>query len=73
MPQQIMAAGRRAAIRQGYPVSTSLSTPRHPQKTLLDPVPLFHITGMQMATFATVSGMKILFMRKWIPEDGGCI
>ncbi|TFK28758.1 long-chain-fatty-acid-CoA ligase [Coprinopsis marcescibilis] len=56
----------RAALRRGETPVSSLG----PQIGILISVPLFHVTGStSLAMLATFSGMKIVLMRKWVPEE----
>lgn len=62
-----VVGNRRAALRRGENLN---STPSGPQKGALIAVPLFHVTGTTSYTMmATMLGMKIVLMRKWIVED----
>ncbi|KAK0226097.1 hypothetical protein IW262DRAFT_1457335 [Armillaria fumosa] len=62
-----VVGNRRAALRRG---ENLISTPSGPQKGALIAVPLFHVTGTTSYTMmATMLGMKIVLMRKWIVED----
>lgn len=62
-----VVANRRAALRRGENLN---STPSGPQKGALIAVPLFHVTGTTSYTMmATMLGMKIVLMRKWIVEE----
>ncbi|KAJ3517299.1 hypothetical protein NMY22_g13995 [Coprinellus aureogranulatus] len=76
----VLVGGFRAALRRGdnlSPGHTSAS-PHHPsanvpttmlQKAALVAVPLFHVTGStSYSMMATLTGMKIVLMKKWIPE-----
>ncbi|MGQ5702222.1 class I adenylate-forming enzyme family protein [Sandaracinobacteroides sp. A072] len=61
----------RAAIRRGeaLPPPPDPDAPPLPQKALLIPVPLFHVTGTNsMMVPAVVGGAKIVLMHKWNPE-----
>lgn len=63
--------GARATIRRGesLPPLPEPDAPSPPQKTLLIPVPLFHVTGTNsMMVPAIVGGSKIVLMYKWNPE-----
>ncbi|KAF9029002.1 acetyl-CoA synthetase-like protein [Hymenopellis radicata] len=63
-----IVGGKRAAIRRGDDPS---SGPSSIQKGALVAVPLFHVTGTtSYSMMATMNGMKIVLMRKWIPEEG---
>ncbi|KAJ3748750.1 hypothetical protein DFH05DRAFT_1391333 [Lentinula detonsa] len=60
-------ATRRAILREGGNLTPS---PDGPQKGALIAVPLFHVTGLtSYSMLATMAGMKIVMMRKWIPEE----
>ncbi|KAK0461091.1 uncharacterized protein EV420DRAFT_178439 [Desarmillaria tabescens] len=62
-----VVGNRRAALRRGENLD---STPSGPQKGALIAVPLFHVTGTTSYTMmATMLGMKIVLMRKWIVEE----
>jgi long-chain acyl-CoA synthetase len=59
----------RAAVRRGDAPPPLVPGPDAPQRALLLPVPLFHVTGchsMLVATFA--SGGKVVMMRRWNAE-----
>ncbi|WP_225008333.1 MULTISPECIES: class I adenylate-forming enzyme family protein [Novosphingobium] len=63
--------GARAAIRrgEGLPPPPDPDAPPPPQKTILVPVPMFHVTGTNsMMVPAIVGGAKIVLMYKWNPE-----
>ncbi|KAJ3724511.1 hypothetical protein C8R42DRAFT_453754 [Lentinula raphanica] len=61
-------APRRATLRRGDNLSPA---PEGPQKGALVAVPLFHVTGLtSYSMLATMGGLKIVMMRKWIPEEG---
>ncbi|KIK67403.1 hypothetical protein GYMLUDRAFT_217659 [Collybiopsis luxurians FD-317 M1] len=61
------AATRRAILRRG---EDPASPPEGPQKGALIAVPLFHVTGLTSYTMlSTMAGMKIILMRKWVPEE----
>ncbi|KAJ2915027.1 hypothetical protein MD484_g5364, partial [Candolleomyces efflorescens] len=65
----VSVASRRAALRKGEDPAP-LAAPTGPQKGILISVPLFHVTGStSLAMLATLAGMKIVLMRKWIPEE----
>lgn len=68
----VLVGSRRAALRRGETISDpSTSTSDVPQKGALVAVPLFHVTGTtSYAMMATMTGMKIVLMRKWIPDEG---
>ncbi|KAG2013686.1 AMP dependent CoA ligase [Coprinopsis cinerea AmutBmut pab1-1] len=58
----------RAALRRGE--TPSAGPVPGPQKGILISVPLFHVTGStSLAMLGTLTGMKIVLMRKWIPEE----
>ncbi|KAJ3803041.1 hypothetical protein GGU11DRAFT_671694 [Lentinula aff. detonsa] len=60
-------ATRRAILRGGGNLTPP---PDGPQKGALIAVPLFHVTGLtSYSMLATMAGMKIVMMRKWIPEE----
>lgn len=62
-------APRRAALRKGDQVVEI--APEDPQKVLLLPVPLFHVTGCTSLLFpATAVGGRIIFMHKWTQKEG---
>ncbi|KAJ3865458.1 hypothetical protein EV359DRAFT_38801 [Lentinula novae-zelandiae] len=59
---------RRAILRRGENLTPP---PAGPQKGALIAVPLFHVTGLtSYSMLATMAGMKIVMMRKWIPAEG---
>jgi long-chain acyl-CoA synthetase len=61
----ITFAPARAAIRRGDPLPAQPAT----QKTLLLPVPFFHVTGCHSAMIpAVANGSKIVLMHKWNAE-----
>ncbi|KAJ3515337.1 hypothetical protein NLJ89_g1824 [Agrocybe chaxingu] len=65
---EVTVGTRRAALRRGEGIPTP---PVGPQKAILLSVPLFHVTGLTSLTMlATMGGLKIVMMRKWIPEEG---
>ncbi|KAJ4002058.1 hypothetical protein F5050DRAFT_797677 [Lentinula boryana] len=60
-------APRRSILRGGGNLTPP---PDGPQKGALIAVPLFHVTGLtSYSMLATMAGMKIVMMRKWIPEE----
>ncbi|PPQ63866.1 hypothetical protein CVT24_009492 [Panaeolus cyanescens] len=64
----VMVSGRRAALRRGEGIPVPVPGP---QKGILIPVPLFHVTGLtSLSMLATLGGFRIVLMRKWIPELG---
>ncbi|KAF5355120.1 hypothetical protein D9756_005291 [Leucocoprinus leucothites] len=64
----VLAGGFRAALRKGDPLP-SVQRPG-PQAGALVAVPLFHVTGStSYSMMATLTGMKIILARKWIPEE----
>ncbi|CAA7259743.1 unnamed protein product [Cyclocybe aegerita] len=64
----VIVGTRRAVLRRGEGIPTP---PVGPQKAVLLSVPLFHVTGLTSLTMlATMGGLKIVMMRKWIPEEG---
>ncbi|KXN90589.1 2-succinylbenzoate--CoA ligase [Leucoagaricus sp. SymC.cos] len=70
----VLAGGFRAALRRGDPLP-SVQRPGL-QAGALVAVPLFHVTGStSYSMMATLTGMKIILARKWIPEEadrGSC-
>ncbi|KAK0462280.1 uncharacterized protein EV420DRAFT_1304387 [Desarmillaria tabescens] len=66
-----IVGGRRALLRRGGNLPDPAAPAKGPQKGALIAVPLFHVTGTTSYTMlATMSGMKIILMTKWIPEEG---
>ncbi|KAL1717443.1 hypothetical protein EV715DRAFT_292324 [Schizophyllum commune] len=66
----VLVGSRRAALRRGEDLTSSL-TCNLPQKGALVAVPLFHVTGTtSYSMMATMTGMKIVLMRKWDPVEG---
>ncbi|KAI5824342.1 acetyl-CoA synthetase-like protein [Schizophyllum commune Tattone D] len=66
----VLVGSRRAALRRGEDITSSL-TCNLPQKGALVAVPLFHVTGTtSYSMMATMTGMKIVLMRKWDPVEG---
>ncbi|KAL1759440.1 hypothetical protein FB107DRAFT_205000 [Schizophyllum commune] len=66
----VLVGSRRAALRRGEDITFSL-TCNLPQKGALVAVPLFHVTGTtSYSMMATMTGMKIVLMRKWDPIEG---
>ncbi|KAF9441643.1 acetyl-CoA synthetase-like protein [Macrolepiota fuliginosa MF-IS2] len=64
----VLAGGFRAALRNGDPLP-SVQRPG-PQAGALVAVPLFHVTGStSYSMMATLTGMKIILTKKWIPEE----
>ncbi|KAF8900517.1 long-chain-fatty-acid-CoA ligase [Mucidula mucida] len=64
-----IVGGRRAALRRGETLPQA--APPAPQKGALVAVPLFHVTGTtSYSMMATMFGMKIILMTKWVPEEG---
>lgn len=62
-------APRRAALRKGDKVVEI--QPEDPQKVLLLPVPLFHVTGCTSFLFPmTAVGGRVVFMHKWTQKEG---
>ncbi|KAF9071752.1 hypothetical protein BDP27DRAFT_1500612 [Rhodocollybia butyracea] len=58
---------RRAILRRGESLDPP---PDGPQKGALVAVPLFHVTGLtSYSMLATMAGMRIILMRKWIPKE----
>ncbi|KAL1696350.1 hypothetical protein GGG16DRAFT_85497 [Schizophyllum commune] len=65
----VLVGSRRAALRRGEDITFSL-TCNLPQKGALVAVPLFHVTGTtSYSMMATMTGMKIVLMRKWDPVE----
>ncbi|TFK75420.1 acetyl-CoA synthetase-like protein [Pluteus cervinus] len=63
-----LVGGSRAALRRGEAIP-SFKSPS-PQKGVLVSVPLFHVTGTtSFSIMATMTGMKIVLMKKWISEE----
>ncbi|KAG6845543.1 hypothetical protein H0H87_007787 [Tephrocybe sp. NHM501043] len=64
-----IVSGYRSTLRKGesiLPVSMS-----GPQKGSLLSVPFFHATGStSRLMMATLAGVKIILMRRWVPEEG---
>ncbi|KAF9447488.1 acetyl-CoA synthetase-like protein [Macrolepiota fuliginosa MF-IS2] len=68
----VLAGGFRVALRNGNPLP-SVQRPG-PQVGALVAVPLFHMTGStSYLMMATLTGMKIILTKKWIPEAAGLI
>ncbi|KAL1748754.1 hypothetical protein HDZ31DRAFT_28730 [Schizophyllum fasciatum] len=66
----VLVGSRRAALRRGEDITSSHACPL-PQKGALVAVPLFHVTGTtSYSMMATMTGMKIVLMRKWDPTEG---
>ncbi|KAL1673407.1 hypothetical protein EV122DRAFT_294177 [Schizophyllum commune] len=66
----VLVGSRRATLRRGEDITASL-TCNLPQKGALVAVPLFHVTGTtSYSMMATMTGMKIVLMRKWDPVEG---
>ncbi|TFK26460.1 acetyl-CoA synthetase-like protein [Coprinopsis marcescibilis] len=66
----VLVGGFRAALRRGEDLPSKNTTPS-PQKAALVAVPLFHVTGStSYSMMATMTGMKIVLMRKWDVEEG---
>ncbi|KAG6848941.1 hypothetical protein H0H93_012583, partial [Arthromyces matolae] len=64
-----LVPGWRSALRKGESILPM--APAVPQKGSLLSVPFFHATGStSRMMMATLAGMKIILMRKWIPEEG---
>ncbi|KAF9495672.1 acetyl-CoA synthetase-like protein [Pleurotus eryngii] len=64
----VLVGSRRAALRRGEDVSST--PPPGPQKGILVSVPFFHVTGStSLSMMASLTGMKIVLMRKWIPKE----
>ncbi|TFK44712.1 hypothetical protein BDQ12DRAFT_742029 [Crucibulum laeve] len=64
----VLVGGYRAGLRKGdgIPVPTKNGV----QKGALVAVPLFHVTGStSYSMMATMTGMKIVLTKKWIPEE----
>ncbi|KAF8165363.1 hypothetical protein B0H34DRAFT_688919 [Crassisporium funariophilum] len=63
----VMVGSRRAILRRGEDIPAPIVGP---QKGILISVPLFHVTGLtSLSMLATLTGMKIVLMRKWKPEE----
>ncbi|KAK0243596.1 hypothetical protein EDD85DRAFT_804503 [Armillaria nabsnona] len=66
-----IVGGRRALLRRGGSLPDPAALAQAPQKGALISVPLFHVSGTtSYSMLATMSGMKIVLMTKWIPEEG---
>ncbi|KAK0207498.1 hypothetical protein IW262DRAFT_1530175 [Armillaria fumosa] len=66
-----IVGGMRALLRRGGNLPDPATSTNVPQKGALIAVPLFHVTGTtSYSMLATMSGMKIILMTKWIPEEG---
>ncbi|KAG2015644.1 long-chain-fatty-acid-CoA ligase [Coprinopsis cinerea AmutBmut pab1-1] len=66
----VLVGGFRAALRRGEDLPSPM-TKSCPQKAALVAVPLFHVTGStSYSMMATMTGMKIVLMRKWDVEEG---
>lgn len=64
----VLVGGFRAALRRGGSLP-SVQRPG-PQVGALVAVPLFHVTGStSYSMMATLTGMKIILTRKWVPEE----
>lgn len=64
----VLAGGCRAALRRGETLSVTQKGGL--QKAILISVPLFHVTGStSFSMIATMTGMKIVLMRKWEVEE----
>ncbi|KAF4623121.1 hypothetical protein D9613_001373 [Agrocybe pediades] len=64
----VVYSGRRAALRRGDDIPLP---PVGPQKGILLSVPLFHVFGLtSLSMLVTMSGMKLVMMRKWDAEEG---
>lgn len=64
----VLAGGCRAALRRGETLSVAQRGGL--QKAILISVPLFHVTGStSFSMIATMTGMKIVLMRKWEVEE----
>ncbi|KAF8076364.1 hypothetical protein FPV67DRAFT_1471446 [Lyophyllum atratum] len=64
----VLVASRRAILRRGDNILPT--KPLDPPKGILISVPLFHVTGCtSLMMLGSFSGMKIVFMRKWVAED----
>ncbi|KAA1466482.1 acetyl-CoA synthetase-like protein [Dentipellis sp. KUC8613] len=67
----LIASSRRAALRRGESLTAPPTPTPETQGGILISVPLFHVTGStSMSMIATFTGMKIVFMRKWVPDEG---
>ncbi|KAF8812455.1 acetyl-CoA synthetase-like protein [Phlegmacium glaucopus] len=58
----VTIAGRRAILRRGEEIPEPVPGP---QKGILISAPLFHVAGITTPILASLSGMKIVLMRKW--------
>ncbi|KAK0243582.1 hypothetical protein EDD85DRAFT_804452 [Armillaria nabsnona] len=66
-----IVGGQRALLRRGGSLPDPAALAQEPQKGALISVPLFHVSGTtSYSMLATMSGMKIILMTKWIPEEG---
>ncbi|KAF7433422.1 hypothetical protein PC9H_005374 [Pleurotus ostreatus] len=64
----VLVGSRRAALRRGEDISST--PPPGPQKGILVSVPFFHVTGStSLSMMASLTGLKIVLMRKWVPEE----
>ncbi|KAF8897515.1 hypothetical protein BD779DRAFT_1608102 [Infundibulicybe gibba] len=64
----VLVGSRRALLRNGEEIP---ATPTGPQKGVLVSVPFFHVTGStSLSMMASLTGMKIVLMRRWRPEEG---
>ncbi|KAL0949958.1 hypothetical protein HGRIS_009978 [Hohenbuehelia grisea] len=64
----VLVGSRRAMLRRGEDLP-SAPLPG-PQKGVLVSVPFFHVTGTtSLSMMATLTGLKIVLMRKWNPEE----
>ncbi|KAK0184106.1 hypothetical protein F5146DRAFT_1076004 [Armillaria mellea] len=65
-----IVGGMRTLLRRGGNLPDPAVPVKGPQKGALIAVPLFHVTGTTSYTMlATMSGMKIILMTKWITEE----
>ncbi|KAG6915678.1 hypothetical protein DXG01_010467 [Tephrocybe rancida] len=66
---QTVVSRYRAVLRRGGNILPKQDS--ETQKGSLVPVPLFHVTGStSRMMMATLAGMKLVLMRKWVPEEG---
>jgi acyl-CoA synthetase (AMP-forming)/AMP-acid ligase II len=63
----VLVGSRRAVLRRGEDIPLAQDGP---QRGVLVSVPLFHVTGSTaLSMLASAHGMKIVMMRKWVPEE----
>ncbi|KAI0068682.1 acetyl-CoA synthetase-like protein [Artomyces pyxidatus] len=69
----VAVSSRRAILRRGESLPERLVA-EEPQKAILISVPLFHVTGTtSMSMIGTMTGMKVVLMRKWVTEHAARI